>query len=108
LPSQYSTIAGFVFLAVRVTLGIRSTVAALFAGLSFTVFPAVAQVYLPHWFAQLPPVFFGLGAIVVAKYPDGILTTQARQVRALLLRLPKRNAAALSPVRVDSTPTVQP
>jgi hypothetical protein len=33
------------------------------------------------------PVLFGLGAISVAKYPDGVLAEQSRRLRHLLLRL---------------------
>ena len=72
-----------IWLAVLVTLGIRSNVAALFAGLSFTILPALALVYLPRAWGNVPPVLFGLGAIAVAKYPEGTLAMQARQVRWL-------------------------
>jgi branched-chain amino acid transport system permease protein len=101
VPSQYSTIQGFVFLAVLVSLGIRSTVAALLAGLAFTVSPALAEIYLPHWFAQLPPILFGLGAILVAKYPEGSLTENVRQVRTLRLRLRAWRQRGPAPVAPD-------
>jgi branched-chain amino acid transport system permease protein len=92
LPSQYSTLLGLVWLAVLVSLGIRSVVAALLAGLAFTVLPGIAQVYLPHWFGQVPIILFGLGAIVIAKYPEGTLAENARQVRALRARFRARRA----------------
>ena len=45
---------GVVWLAVLVTQGIRSNMAALFAGLSFTFSPGVALVYLPQGLGQRP------------------------------------------------------
>ena len=78
---------GVVWLAVLVTQGIRSNTAALIAGLTFTLFPGIALAYLPTWFGQVPPILFGLGAIAVAKNPDGVLAMQARQLRTLIDRL---------------------
>ena len=88
-PDEFATFLGIVWLAVLVTIGVRSNAAALIAGLAF-VFPnALAQYYLSSW-TWLPnviPVFFGLGAISAAKYPDGTLAEQSRQLRRLVLRL---------------------
>jgi branched-chain amino acid transport system permease protein len=81
LPSNYSTLGGLVWLAILVTLGIRSNVAALIAGLSTTLLAGIALVYLPKAFGQVTPILFGLGAIQVAKYPNGVMTENARQVR---------------------------
>ena len=86
LPSNYATLAGVIWLAVLVTQGIRSNTAALLAGLSFTLLPGVAQAYLPTSFGNVPPILFGLGAIAVARNPDGVLAMQARQLRGLLER----------------------
>jgi branched-chain amino acid transport system permease protein len=88
-PSEFATFAGVVWLAIFVTIGVRSNAAALIAGLTF-VFPnALIQNYLSSW-TQLPnvlPVLFGLGAISAAKYPDGTLAEQSRYLRRLLLRI---------------------
>jgi branched-chain amino acid transport system permease protein len=83
LSANYDTLLGLVWLAVVVTLGIRSNVAALFAGLSSTLLAGVALVYLPKAFGNVPPILFGLGAIAVAKFPEGTLAMQARQIRFL-------------------------
>ena len=85
-PSEFTTFAGIVWLAVLVTIGIRSNAAALVAGLALVMLPALLQAYLPSWTANLIPVFFGLGAISVAKYPDGVLAEQGRRLRRLLQR----------------------
>jgi branched-chain amino acid transport system permease protein len=85
-PSEFATFAGIVWLAVLVTIGVRSTAAALVAGLSFVMLPALSQAYLPTWTANMLPVLFGLGAISAAKYPDGILAEQSRRLRRLLLK----------------------
>jgi branched-chain amino acid transport system permease protein len=81
LASNYSTLIGIVWLAILVTLGIRSNVAALFAGLSNTLLAGVALAYLPQIFSNFTPIFFGMGAVFVAKFPDGTLAMQARQAR---------------------------
>ena len=83
-PSGFATFAGVVWLAVLVTIGIRSIAAAMVAGLAFVMLPAVSQAYLPGWTANCIPVLFGLGAIAVAKYPDGVLAEQSRRLRRLL------------------------
>jgi branched-chain amino acid transport system permease protein len=86
-PNEYATFGGVVWLAVLVTIGVRSNAAALLAGLAFVMIPALTQAYLPTWTANLMPVFFGLGAIAAARYPDGALAEQSRQLRRLLLRM---------------------
>ena len=36
--------------------------------------------YLPAKFAEVTPILFGLGAVQVAKFPNGAMTENARQV----------------------------
>ena len=88
-PAEFATLAGIIWLAVLVTMGVRSTAAALIAGVAL-VFPnAIFQYYwpqitnLPTWLA----IGFGVGAISAAKYPDGVLAENGRRLRRLLLRL---------------------
>ena len=90
VPSEFATFLGVVWLAVLVTFGIRSTAAALMAGLSFVMLPALAQHYLPTWTGNVLPILFGLGAISAAKYPEGTLAEQSRIFRGWLLRLADR------------------
>ena len=87
LPTNYSTLGGLVWLAILVSLGIRSNMAALMAGLSATILAGIALVYLPSAFTQVTPILFGLGAIQVAKYPNGVMTENARQVLSVWERL---------------------
>ena len=82
LPANFATLLGVVWLAVLVTQGIRSNMAALIAGLAFTVFPALVQAHLAPKWGNIPPILFGLGAIALAKNPDGVLVMQARIVRS--------------------------
>jgi branched-chain amino acid transport system permease protein len=114
-PSEFATFAGIVWLAILVTIGIRSTAAALVAGLALVMPPALLQAYAPSWTANLVPVFFGLGAIAVARYPDGVLAEQGRRARRLMLRLaPHRlggpqfvesvNAGSSAPQPVEAAP----
>ena len=81
LPTNYATLGGLVWLAVLVSLGIRSNMGALIAGLSATLLAGIALVYLPKDFGEVTPILFGLGAIQVAKFPNGVMTENARQVR---------------------------
>ena len=53
VPSEFATFAGIVWFAALVTIGIRSTAAALVAGLAFVMLPAIVQAYLPTWTANL-------------------------------------------------------
>ena len=96
VPTAYSTLLGLVWLAVLVSLGIRSALAALLAGLTFTMLPGVVQVYLPHSWAQVPTILFGLGTIAVAKYPEGSLAMNAR---VMPRAAPARSPAARRPMR---------
>ena len=86
-PSEFATFAGVVWLAVLVTFGVRSIVAALVAGIAFVMLPALSQSYLPTWTGNVLPVLFGMGAIAVAKYPDGVVAREGQQLRHLLLVL---------------------
>ena len=84
LTSNYSTLGGEVWLVILVTYGIRSNGAAVYAGLSLTLLSGVSLVYLPKVFDNFVVIGFGLGAISIVKFPDGVLTFQARQVRAMM------------------------
>ncbi len=87
-PNEFATFLGVVWLAVLVTMGVRSTAAALIAGIML-VFPnALFQYFLPSvtWLTYALSIGFGLGAISAAKYPDGILAENSRRLRRLLLR----------------------
>lgn len=94
-PSVFETFLGVVWLAVLVTIGVRSTAAALIAGLAYVMLPALAQAYLPNWTANVPPVLFGLGAVAVAKYPDGVLADYGQRFRRQLLRVANRQRSPL-------------
>jgi branched-chain amino acid transport system permease protein len=102
LPANYATLAGIVWFAVLVTIGVRSNTAALIAGLTFTLIPGLVLAYLPTWFGQVPPILFGLGAIAVAQNPDGTLATQARQIRSLSSRIRTRRAGSVPPPSPDA------
>lgn len=84
VPGDFATITGLVWLAVLVTMGVRSNVAALVAGLSFVFIPELVAVHLPTSWGEVPPALFGLGAVLVARNPDGTLAMNVRQFEALL------------------------
>ncbi len=88
-PSEFATFAGVVWLAVLVTIGVRSTAAALIAGLVLVFPDAIFSFYWPSatWLTYALQIGFGLGAISAAKYPDGALAEQSRRLQTLILRL---------------------
>jgi branched-chain amino acid transport system permease protein len=108
LSANYDTLTGVVWLAVLVTLGIRSNVAALLAGISYTILPELTLVYLPRAWANVPPVLFGLGAVAVAKNPEGTLAMQARQVRWAWTKVTRRRGRPGAPSGPRGRPALKP
>ncbi|MEU4245332.1 ABC transporter permease [Actinoplanes sp. NPDC026619] len=99
IPANFNTLEGVIWLATLVTAGIRSNAGALFAGLTYTLFPAVMQIYLPQSFSSVPVLLFGLGAVYIAKSPDGWIPEIGDQLTGLaakLLRRPGRDVIASS------------
>ena len=90
LPASYATFGGLVWLAVFVTVGLRSITAAIIAGVTFTLLPGIFATYLPISWGNIPILLFGLGAVAVVKNPDGQLAANMRATENLALRLIKR------------------
>jgi branched-chain amino acid transport system permease protein len=90
LPTSYATFGGLVWLAVFVTIGLRSITAAAIAGLSFTLVPGIFQTYLPAAWGNVPTLLFGLGAVAVAIHPDGQVAMNVRLAQGLVLRMIER------------------
>lgn len=104
IPTSFSTILGLTWLAVIVTVGVRSSVAAAIGGLMFAILPAVFLVYLPQSLDQVPAALFGLGAILVARNPDGTIAVQAGQLEDLLRKVFNRLAQrSHSPAGIEVT-----
>jgi branched-chain amino acid transport system permease protein len=79
-PATFDTLTGLIWLAVVVTLGVRSSVGPLLAGLAYVVFPQLISTWsLPQWALQLPPLLFGLGAIGLAREPRGVVAQTAER-----------------------------
>ncbi|HEY3669589.1 MAG TPA: ABC transporter permease [Acidimicrobiia bacterium] len=81
-------ITGLLWLAGVVLLGIRRPAGAIVAGLFITLMPALLSGFtlpfdLAHWSgtraAEVPTILFGLGAIALARQPDGVFQNIARQ-----------------------------
>jgi branched-chain amino acid transport system permease protein len=100
-PTSFETFIGLAWLAVVVTLGVRSITAAGIAGLSFSLMPGLFQTYVPTRWGGVPTILFGLGAIGVARHPEGVVLQQGRRIRRLLGNLFGRGGPAgtvLAPV----------
>ena len=102
-PLNYVTFLGLAWLAVVVTLGVRSITGAALAGMSFSLLPGVFTSYVPARWGDVPNVLFGLGALGVARNPEGVVAQNARQLRRLLARL----LPGSSPGMPDSGPEIR-
>jgi branched-subunit amino acid ABC-type transport system permease component/ABC-type branched-subunit amino acid transport system ATPase component len=97
---------GLIWLAVAVTFGVRRPGGALLAGLAFSAGAEIwseisKQSWMPHFVSTLTtseyflPMLFGLGAVGLAKNPDGLLAMsgqnriEKRRARSLLARTPE-------------------
>ncbi len=112
VPTSYATFTGLIWLAVLVTVGLRSIAAAVLAGIAFTLLPAVFQTYLPASWGNVPTLLFGLGAVLVAMNPDGQVAVNARQLQALIARLAehrkKAGAEPPDPLQPDASASQVP
>ncbi|GAB89758.1 ABC transporter permease [Gordonia rhizosphera] len=105
LPDSFNPFIGMVWLAVLVTLGSRSIIAALVAGLLIYLMPGFFSSYLPSDLADVPTILFGLGAIGVARNPQGVIAQTGRDLGRLVARF--RRPDALAP-EADSVETTSP
>jgi branched-chain amino acid transport system permease protein len=90
--NQFDALLGAVWLAVVVTWGIRSITGALLAGLSFTIIPQLVTDHLSGRWLNLPTLFFGLGAIALARDPRGILHRATTRRHERRIRRARRKA----------------
>ena len=97
-PQSYETFVGLIWLAVVVTMGVRSITGAAVAGLSFAVLPGIFQSYVPARWGEVPAVLFGLGAIGLARNPEGVIAQNARMIRLLVANLVARWSRSGRPV----------
>ena len=96
---QFDALIGVVWLTVTVTWGIRSITGALLAGLSFAVIPQLVTDHLAGRWLNVPTLLFGLGAIVLAREPRGIVfdtVNRHRERRAKREARSRRQAPALT------------
>jgi branched-chain amino acid transport system permease protein len=106
-PASYDVFLGLVWLAVVVTVGVRSVAAAAIAGLAFAVLPGVFASYVPARLGDVPSLLFGLGAVLIAVTPDGVLAANARMIRRLAARrLPAGRPPAGPAALADGPPAV--
>jgi branched-chain amino acid transport system permease protein len=89
-PQDFDTFAGLVWLAVVVAIGVRSITGAALAGVSFALLPAVFQTHVPTRWDDIPVILFGLGAIGVARNPEGVVAQTGRQIRQVMTQLISR------------------
>jgi branched-chain amino acid transport system permease protein len=91
LPDTFAPFGGLVWLAVLVTMGSRSVIAALIAGVFFFVMPGVFATYLPSNLGDVPTIFFGLGAVGLATHPEGVVAQTGNSLARLFGFLRRRS-----------------
>jgi branched-chain amino acid transport system permease protein len=89
VPSEYVTLLGLAWLAVLVTFGVRSNIAALLAAFVFVLSPVFLTTVVHGWLDDLgisisvttlgvlPILGFGIGAVLLALSPDGTVHRNA-------------------------------
>ena len=93
-PDLFNVFLGLVWLAVLVNFGIRSIAAAALAGMVLAYMPNLLSSYVPDLTVfgltiktgNVLPLLFGLGAVLVAKNPDGVLADNSRRFQAALAK----------------------
>lgn len=94
LGANFTVFSGLVLLTAVVTVGVRSNVAALVAALAVAMSPQLLADYVgPKW-VQLTPLVFGLGAVQLARHPEGVLVDAARKAGRGLTRLLRLTSGA--------------
>ena len=85
-PSEFATFAGVRLAAVLVTIGVRSTAAALIAGVVLAFPNAIFTYYWPSatWLTYALQIAFGLGAIFRGQVPRWRLAEQSRRLQMLM------------------------
>jgi branched-chain amino acid transport system permease protein len=84
LPDTFFPFIGLVWLAVLVTMGSRSIVAALIAGVASFVMPGIFSTYLPTNLGDVPTILFGLGAVGLATHPEGVVAQTGDNILKLV------------------------
>jgi branched-chain amino acid transport system permease protein len=86
LPDSFNPQGGLIWLAVLVTMGARSNIAALIAGVMFMMMPQVFSTYIDHDYADIPIILFGLGALGLALHPEGVVAQTGNNIMKLFGR----------------------
>ena len=108
---------GLLWLATVVLFGIRRPAAAAFAGIASVITPVIIQSgfhwwsWVPSWLSwngtavsEIPLILFGLGAVTLARNPDGFLSQGARQRYELSRRLQARRIERAAARRAPAGP----
>ncbi|WP_323368674.1 MULTISPECIES: ABC transporter permease [unclassified Nocardioides] len=109
LPDFFQPFTGLVWLAVLMTLGSRSVMAALATGLMYYMVPALFQQYLPTEVGEIPIILFGLGAVALASHPEGAFAQGAGNLAKRRAKKSEKSVPTSAPaVPPGAAPTVQP
>jgi branched-chain amino acid transport system permease protein len=106
LPDFFTPFGGLVWLAVLVTMGSRSIIAALVAGVLFFVMPAVFSTYVSTDLGDVPIILFGLGAVGLATHPEGVIVQAGNNLRRRFAR--RRSEPPARPATGGPTPPGMP
>src|ERR1700722_7273885 len=112
-------IDGMLWLSTAVLFGIRRPVAAAYGGIVSAATPVIISSgfhwwsWAPSWLSwngtqapQIPLILFGLGAVTLARHPDGFMAQGAKQRYEFALRRRARKAATAAAVGHQAVPSV--
>lgn len=97
LPDFFQPFTGLVWLAILMTLGSRSVMAALATGLMYYFMPALFQQYLPTSLGEVPIILFGLGAVALATHPEGAFSQVAGDITKRRAKKKEKSSGAPPP-----------
>lgn len=103
LPKAFLPAIGLVWFAASIAQGARSMGGLVFAGLLLAVMPQVFEQFLPHSLAEMPPLLFGLLAILLVTQPAGINVHLRGSMREAAVAIEQRYRRSKAPTDSDGS-----
>jgi branched-chain amino acid transport system permease protein len=98
-PDDFLTFTGLFWLAVLVTMGRLSPIAALAGGIAYSIIPAIFSHFLSGRWDNMPALLFGLGGLALAQDSRGVVSQVRTVTNGLMETIAHR--------RVDKAPSLE-
>ncbi|GAA4475030.1 hypothetical protein GCM10023094_11730 [Rhodococcus olei] len=92
LPKAFLPVVGLTWFAAAIAQGARSMGGLVFAGILLAVMPQVFELFLPRSLAEMPPLLFGLLAILLVSRPAGINVHLRGSMREIAVKIERSRA----------------